>query len=118
MVARTSSFAFKGKHQDIRQIGSALDVKAVLEGSVRKAGDRLRITAQLISIADGYHLWSERFDRKLEDVFLIQDEISLAIVENLKVQLLTDDRKTIVKRHTRTSTPTTPTSRAFFIGIN
>ena len=100
VVARTSSFAFKGEHGDIREIGSALDVKAILEGSVRKAGDRLRVTAQLINVADGYHLWSERFDRTLADVFEIQDEISLAIVEKLKVRLLSDQRETIVKRYT------------------
>jgi serine/threonine-protein kinase len=100
VVARTSSFAFKGKHQDVREIGDALGVGAVLEGSVRKAGDRLRITAQLINVADGYHLWSERFDRTLEDVFAIQDEIALAIVGKLKVQLLGGERAGIVKRST------------------
>jgi serine/threonine protein kinase/Flp pilus assembly protein TadD len=100
VVARTSSFAFKGKHQDVREIGNALDVKTVLEGSVRKAGDRLRITAQMINVADGYHLWSERFDRTFEDVFAIQDEISLAIAEKLQVRLLSHDRETIVEHHT------------------
>jgi serine/threonine-protein kinase len=100
VVARTSSFAFKGRHQDIRQIGDNLGVMSILEGSVRKAGDRLRITAQLISVSDGYHLWSERFDRTLEDVFSIQDEISLAIVDQLKVELLGDERAGIVKRST------------------
>ncbi len=100
VVARTSSFAFKGKHQDIREIGDALDVQTLLEGSVRKAGDRLRITAQLINVDDGYHLWSESFDRKLEDVFAIQDEISLAIVEKLKVELLGGEREGILKKYT------------------
>jgi len=100
VVARTSSFAFKGEHTDIRGIGSALDVTTVLEGSVRKAGNRLRVTAQLINVVDGYHLWSERFDRTLADVFEIQDEISIAIVEKLKVRLLPDDKETIVKRYT------------------
>ncbi len=100
VVARTSSFAFKEKHQDIREIGHALDVTAVLEGSVRKAGDRLRITAQLINVADGYHLWSERFDRRFEDVFAIQDEISLAIVDKLKIELLGGEREGILKRYT------------------
>ena len=100
VVARTSSFAFKDKHQDIRDIGRALDVTAVLEGGVRKAGDRLRITAQLINVADGYHLWSERFDRMLEDVFTIQDEISLAIVDKLKVELLGGEREGILKKYT------------------
>jgi len=98
VVARTSSFAFKDRAQDIREIGRSLDVSAVLEGSVRKAGDRLRVTAQLISVADGYHLWSERFDRRLEDVFAIQDEIALAIVENLKVKLLSGEKASMVRR--------------------
>ncbi len=88
VVARTSAFSFKGQNVDIREIGQKLNVKAVLEGSVRKAGNRLRITAQLINVADGYHLWSERYDRVLEDVFEIQDEISLAIVKKLKVEFL------------------------------
>ncbi len=87
VVARTSSFAFKGKQQDIREIGRKLDVGAVLEGSVRKDGDRLRVTAQLISVADGYHLWSETYERELKDVFTVQDEISRAIVDTLKQKL-------------------------------
>jgi serine/threonine protein kinase/tetratricopeptide (TPR) repeat protein len=97
VVARTSSFAFKGRAKDIRDIGRSLDVSTVLEGSVRRAGDRLRVTAQLINVADGYHLWSERFDRRLEDVFAIQDEIALAIVENLKVKLLSGEKVSLVR---------------------
>ena len=77
VTARTSSFAFKGKNIDIREIGRQLDVETVLEGSVRKAGHRVRITAQLIKVKDGYHLWSENYDRDLEDIFALQDEISL-----------------------------------------
>ena len=100
VVARTSVFAFKGKNEDVREIGSMLDVGAIVEGSVRKAGDRLRITAQLIDVRDGSHLWSERFDRRLEDVFEIQDEIALAVVENLEVKLLGGERAAVVKRHT------------------
>jgi serine/threonine-protein kinase len=100
VVARSSSFAFKGRTVDIREVGRSLDVGAVLEGSVRKAENRLRITAQLIDVANGYHLWSERFDRQLEDVFAIQDEIALAVVDSLKVKLLTDERASIVRRHT------------------
>jgi serine/threonine protein kinase/tetratricopeptide (TPR) repeat protein len=100
VVARTSSFAFKGRSEDVRQIGARLNVGAVLEGSVRKSGDRLRVNAQLIDVADGCHLWSERFDRRLEDVFAIQDEISLAIVEHLKVKLLARERAAVVHRHT------------------
>ena len=88
VAARTSAFSFKGKRQDIREIGAALDVTAVLEGSVRRAGNRLRITAQLIKVADGYHLWSERYDREMEDIFAIQDEITAAIVDVLQVRLI------------------------------
>ena len=90
VAARTSSFHFKGKAEDIRQIGSALDVKTLLEGSVRTAGDRLRVTAQLVNVEDGYHLWSERYDRKMEDVFDIQDEISESIVDALQSKLIGD----------------------------
>lgn len=98
--ARTSAFAFKGEKIDMREIGRKLNVATVLEGSVRKAGNRLRITAQLINVADGYHLWSERFDREMDDIFAIQDEISMAIVSNLKVRLLRDEEDKLVKRHT------------------
>jgi len=87
VIARTSAFAFRGKEQDIRGIADALGVTHVLEGSVRRAGNRLRITGQLIHAADGTHLWSERYDRQLSDIFAIQDEISTAIVGALKVKL-------------------------------
>ena len=87
VASRTSSFAFKGKEADIRQIGEKLGVSSVLEGSVRKVGNRIRITAQLINVENGYHLWSETYDRQLEDVFAVQDEISRAIVEALKLRL-------------------------------
>jgi len=86
VVARTSSFAFKGKVVDVREIGKRLNVQKVLEGSVRKVGNRIRITAQLINIKDGYHLWSERYDRDLEDVFAIQDEIAQEIANKLKTR--------------------------------
>ena len=76
VTARTSSFAFRGKDQDIRRIAEALGVRTILEGSVRRAGSRIRVTAQLINAEDGYHLWSERYDRELTDVFAIQDEIA------------------------------------------
>ena len=89
VTARTSAFQFKGKEYDIREIGRKLNVGTVLEGSVRKAGHKVRVTAQLISVADGFHLWSERFDRDLEDVFAIQDEISLAIADRLKSEFAT-----------------------------
>jgi TolB-like protein/Tfp pilus assembly protein PilF len=100
VIARTSSFAFKGKPKDMREIGRKLDVETLLEGSIRKDGKRLRITAQLIKVADGSHLWSEKFDREIEDVFAIQDEISLAIVDHLKVKLLGEEKAVIVTRHT------------------
>lgn len=92
VVARTSSFAFKGKQQDIREIGKKLNVAAVLEGSVRKDGNRLRVTAQLNSVADGYHLWSETYERELKDVFTVQDEISRAIVNTLQLKLTSRNR--------------------------
>jgi adenylate cyclase len=100
VIARTSSFAFKGKQKDMREIGRKLDVETLLEGSIRKDGKRLRITAQLIKVADGSHLWSEKFDREIEDVFAIQDEISLAIVNHLKIKLLGEEKAAIVVRHT------------------
>jgi serine/threonine-protein kinase len=87
VIARTSAFAFKGKHEDIRGIARALDVTNILEGSVRRAGSRVRITAQLISAKDGTHLWSERYDRELTDVFAIQDDIASAIAVALEVTL-------------------------------
>ncbi len=91
--ARTSAFFFKGKTEDIREIGGKLNVQMILEGSVRKAGDELRITAQLIDVADGYHIWSERYDRTLEDVFAIQDEISAAIVNALELKLTPQEQQ-------------------------
>jgi serine/threonine protein kinase/uncharacterized protein YutD len=100
VVARTSAFSFKGGSYDVRKVGRKLDVKTVLEGSVRKYGDRIRITAQLINVMDGYHLWSERYDREVKDVFKIQDEISLAIVDVLKVKLLEEEKEKLVKRYT------------------
>jgi serine/threonine-protein kinase len=100
VAARTSAFSFKGRQVDVREIGQKLNVSNVVEGSVRKAGNRLRITAQLINVADGYHLWSERYDRQMEDVFAIQDEISLAIVEKLKVRLLGEEKAKLVRRYT------------------
>jgi serine/threonine protein kinase/Tfp pilus assembly protein PilF len=87
VIARTSSFSFRGKEQDIRKIAETLGVSNVLEGSVRRAGNRLRVTAQLIHAADGTHLWSERYDRDMTDIFAIQDEIGQAISEALQVRL-------------------------------
>jgi serine/threonine protein kinase len=87
VAARTSSFSFKGKNVDLRLIGERLHVRTLLEGSVRRAGNRLRITAQLVSAADGYHLWSEQYDRELKDIFKVQEEIARSIAERLKVTL-------------------------------
>ncbi len=87
VAGRSSSFSFKGKHQDLRQIGDALNVSTVLDGSVRRAGNRVRITAQLVDVADGYHLWSERYDREIADVFAVQDEIATAIAARLRTTL-------------------------------
>ena len=100
VAARTSSFAFKGKNEDIGEVGRKLKVHTVLEGSVRKAGNRLRVTAQLINVADGYHLWSERYDRQLEDVFEIQDQIAENIVRALRVVLGEDEKRAIEKTPT------------------
>jgi len=87
VAARTSSFAFRGPAFDLAEVGSKLKVATVLEGSVRKAGNRLRISAQLVKVGDGYHLWSERYDREMTDVFAIQDEIAKAIASRLQVTL-------------------------------
>jgi serine/threonine protein kinase/Flp pilus assembly protein TadD len=100
VASRSSAFAYKGKNQDIRQVGEQLSVSTVLEGSVRKAGPRIRITAQLINVADNYHLWSERYDRDLEDVFAVQDEIAENIVKALRVVLTDDEKRAIEKPRT------------------
>lgn len=97
VASRTSSFAYKSKPEDIRNIGKHLDVQTVLEGSVRKADDRLRITTQLIDVADGYHLWSEQFDRKMTDIFDIQVEIARNISQTLRIKL-SDKEKHAIKR--------------------
>lgn len=85
---------------DIREIGKKLDVATILEGSVRKADNRLRISVQLINVSDGYHLWSEEFERNMNDIFSIQDEISMAIVEKLKVELLEAEKERFTKTRT------------------
>lgn len=102
VAARTSAFSFKGKQAEVSEIGQKLNVGTVLEGSVRKSGDRIRITAQLINVSDGYHLWSERFDRKLDDIFQIQDEIATSIVNQLQdtFQTTTKSSEKIVKSTT------------------
>ena len=98
--ARTSAFMFKGKAEDIRDIGRKLDVRTVLEGSIRKVSNQLRVTAQLINISDGFHLWSDTFNRELKDVFQIQDEIAMAVADKLKLTLLGDEKVNVTKRHT------------------
>lgn len=100
VVARSSAFQFKGQALDMAEVGMRLNVDTVLEGSVRKAGTRLRVTAQLINVSDGYHLWSERYDRDLDDVFAVQDEIARAIASTLRVKLLGGQDTPLVKRHT------------------
>jgi len=91
VIARTSAFSFRGKEQDIRAIAETLGVSAILEGSVRRSGSHIRVTAQLINAADGSHLLSERYDRELSDIFAVQDEISAAIAKTLRVKLTRDD---------------------------
>jgi adenylate cyclase len=97
VVARSSAFSFKGKHVDLRTVGEQLNVRTVLEGSVRRAGNHLRITAQLVNAADGYHLWSERYDRELKDIFEIQDEIARSIAGKLKITLAGGRQQQLVK---------------------
>ncbi len=98
--APNSSFSFKGKEHNLHEIGEKLDVRAVLRGSVQKAGDKVRITAQLISIEDESIIWSQPYDREINDLFAIQDEISLEIVDRLKVNLLGGEKESLIKRHT------------------
>ena len=100
VVARNTAFAFKGQNPDVQQVAKQLSVSHVLEGSVRKAGSRVRINAQLIDGSTGKHLWADRFDRDLDDIFAIQDEISKAIVDALKVKLLPAEKKAIESRGT------------------
>ncbi len=100
VVARTSAFSFKGKALDINEIGTKLNVDTVLEGSVRRAGNRLRITVQLIDVSDGYPIWSGRYDKDLEDIFAVQDDIAQSIVKALKIEVLGEKEATIVKART------------------
>jgi eukaryotic-like serine/threonine-protein kinase len=100
VAARTSAFSFKGKNANVSEIGEKLSVKNVLEGSVRKAGNRLRISVQLVNASDGFQLWSQRYDREMQNIFELQDEITLSITEALKVRLLGKDRDVVLKRYT------------------
>ena len=99
VIARTSAFAFKDKQMDIREIGRILGVETILEGSIRKADNQLRIATQLINVTDGSHIWSERYDREIKDIFDIQDEIALAILSNLKIKLLNETEAITTRRH-------------------
>src|SRR6478672_10167419 len=100
VIARNTAFTFKGRVMDVKEVAQALNVSHVLEGSVRKAGARVRITAQLIDCATGGHLWADRYDRDLTDIFAIQDEISKAIVAALRVRLLPAEKRAIETRGT------------------
>jgi TolB-like protein/predicted Zn-dependent protease len=100
VAGRTSSFAFKGQNQDLRRIGELLGVKHILEGSVRKSGTTVRITAQLVQVKDGFHLWSDTYDRELTDIFAIQDEIANEILKQLKARLLDEAQPAIVSQRT------------------
>ena len=100
VAGRSSSFSFKGRNEDLRSVGAKLNVTNILEGTLRRSGDRLRITAQLIDAVSGYQLWSERYDRVVEDIFDIQDEIALAVVDALKLKLFGDAKEAVVKRYT------------------
>lgn len=95
VASRTSAFAYKGRNVDIRQVGKELGVETVLEGSVRQSGQEVRITAQLIDAQTGFHLWSETYERRLEDIFAVQDEIAKAIVDNLRIQLAPNEQKLV-----------------------
>src|SRR5258708_8512919 len=100
VAARTSSSAYKGKQQESRDIGARLKVGMIIEGSVRRSGQRLRITAQLNSVKSGFHLWSETYDRDEKDIFVIQEEIARAIVAVLKIRLATAPNVRLVAQHT------------------
>ncbi|UCH85119.1 MAG: protein kinase [Candidatus Latescibacterota bacterium] len=97
VASRTSAFAFKGRNEDIREIGAKLGVNTMLEGSVRKEGDRLRVTAQLLNVEDGYHLWSERYDCELKNVFDVQDEISDNVIRSLEIKLSQEENHAVKK---------------------
>jgi len=100
VAARTSAFAFGEKNKSVNEVAATLGVKSILEGSVRRSGNRLRITAQLVNAADGYQLWSERYDREMRDIFDVQDEITLSVIDALKLQLLGKEKAALLKRYT------------------
>ncbi|MFL5738710.1 MAG: adenylate/guanylate cyclase domain-containing protein [Flavisolibacter sp.] len=101
VAGRSSSLQFKGKNTDLREVGHKLSVRTVLEGSVRKQGNRLRITVQMTDVEDGYHIWSEKYDRELDDIFSIQDDIALAITEKLRLTLIEKDKELIIRNFTQ-----------------
>jgi TolB-like protein len=101
VAGRTSSFQFNRKSTDLHEIGTKLGVSTVLEGSVRKQGNRIRIMVQLVDVDDGFHLWSEKYDRDMDDIFAIQDEVATAVTEKLKVTLLEKDRARISRSYTQ-----------------
>jgi serine/threonine-protein kinase len=117
VASRTSSFAFKGRQMDVREVGEKLKVGSVLEGSVRKVGNRIRISVELIDVVTGYHLWSETYDRQLEDVFAVQDEISRAIVDALKVQLGGETGKLVVPATENIEAYTLYLKGRFFVNV-
>jgi len=100
VAAQKSTFSFKGKEQDVREIGRKLNVDSVLDGSMQIAGNRLRITVRLTNVQDGFQLWSEQYNREMDDVFAIQDEISLTIIEKLRIKLVGEEKTLLVKRYT------------------
>jgi adenylate cyclase len=99
VIARNSSFSYKGRSVDVKQVGRELSVRYVLEGSVRKAGNRIRVTGQLIDAESGAHIWAERFDRDLTDIFAVQDELTQEIIAALKIKLSKTERALIRRRH-------------------
>jgi len=100
VAGRTSSFTFKGKNQDLRKIGEQLGVNHILEGSIRKSGNKIRITAQLIKVADGYPVWSDKYERQEENIFDLQDDISMAILNAIKIKLLGTVKDAVLKKYT------------------
>ena len=100
VIARNSTFNYKGKGVDVKQVGRDLGVRYVLEGSVRKAGNRVRVTGQLIDAANGAHIWAERFDRDLTDIFAVQDELTKEIIAALKLKLTPEDKNRLARKGT------------------
>ena len=100
VIARNSTFTYKGKAVDVKQVGRELGVRYVLEGSVRKAGNRVRVTGQLIDAASGAHVWADRFDRDLTDIFAVQDELTQEIISALKIKLTPEKRDRLARKGT------------------